>query len=146
MALNAVLDRNGDLRDAAGNEHGTAYVATKKKLHRYTTTGTGAISMQTDTRSRFQGRAWRLIQVSASWNTAPTTAENFTITQNPGWKGADRPSTVHFSTDPSSPSRTTFLYIWEPPGVEMEGGDEATVAYTNTDARTVKLELVIEVL
>ncbi len=109
-------------------------------------TGAAAISQATTMAADFPKRPWRLKQVSATFSTAPTTSENLTLTQNPGRKFANRPSTVLYSVNPASPSATSVINIWESGGLRMQAGDEITLAYTNTDTRTVKAEIVVEVL
>lgn len=103
----------------------------------------GALSKKTTISTDFPGRAWRLKQLSATFSTAPTTSEALTLTLN---VGAHRPSTLLFSNNPSVGSATSLDQIWEGDGRKMQAGDEVTVAYTNTDNRTVTVEITVEVL
>lgn len=132
--------------DQAGDRDGRALVVEGGKMEVFSTTGAAAISLTTTMKNRTNGRPWRLRRVSATFSTAPTTSENFTITHVNGGETGARPLTVCFSTDPSVTSATSIEQIFDEGGRLMLPADEVTIAYTNTDTRTIKVEAICEVL
>ncbi len=113
----------------------------------YSITGAAAISKATTVATDYPGRNWRLKKLEVTFSTAPTTSENLTVTRTTlGSVPNTRPLTVVFSVDPSAISATSILQIWEDGGIDMRAGDEVTMAYTNTDTRTIKADLEVEVL
>lgn len=140
------VDPQGQLREVAVSNTGAIRVLEEGTSFIYTVQSTGAISTKTTLGTKFPTRPWRLKRISATWSTAPTTSENLTLTQNPGPRYAARPSTVLFSQDPVVGALTSLVNIWEDGGLKFQPGDEVTIAYTNTDARTVTAEIVVEVL
>ena len=136
----------GSSREILGDEEGRQYVVEGGRGYVFTVTGAAAISLKTTMNGVFPNRPWRLKHISVNFDSAPTTSENITLTQNPGSLFADRPSTVLFSNDPAATSATDVVNIWEAGGLKMQPGDEVTLAYTNTDTKTVKAEIVVEIL
>ncbi len=129
----SVLDVLKDIRDLVRTPSNKVYTENVT---------TGALSKKTTIGNDFPGKVWRLKHLSVTFNTAPTTSENVTLTLNA--LGANRPSTVLYSVDPSALSATSIDQIWEGSGRKMQAGDEVTVAYTNTDNRTVKVDITVE--
>jgi len=132
--------------DALGDADGRVAVTSGGKLEVFSTTTAIALSLATTMKNRTQGRPWRLRRVGVTFSTAPTTSQSITVTQSIGGETGMRPLTVIFSNNPSLTSATSVEYIWDAPGREMFPGDEVTMAYTNTDTRTIKAEIVCEVL
>ena len=111
----------------------------------YDTTGAAAISKATTLARDYPNRKCKLLSLEVTFSAAPTTSENFTVTRTTV-QGNARPLTVLFSTNPSLTAATSILQIWEDEGADLEPGDEVTMAFTNTDAGTVKVVLKVEVL
>ena len=133
-------------KDALGSKDGKQLVISGGETKLYTTTGAAAISKATTVVEDYPARDWKIRRLEVTFSTAPTTSENFTVTRSILNKSAgERPLTVLFSQDPSATSATSILQIWED-GIAMQAGDEVTIAYTNTDTRTVTAELEVEVL
>ena len=130
-----------------GNVGGQALaVVSGGKLEVFSAATAVALSLATTMSAKAQDRPWRLRRVSLTFSTAPTTSESITLTQNPGGETGSRPSSVIWSNNPSLTSSTSVEYIWDASGREMFPGDEVTLAYTNTDVRTIRAEIVCEVL
>lgn len=100
--------------------------------------GTGAVSVTTDIKTKFPGKEVEIISIEAKWSAAPTTSELFTATLQRGGTS----SVVLFSIDPSLTSLTSLINIWDKPYV-LQLGDEVIVAYTNTDAKTISGRLIV---
>lgn len=82
-------------------------------------------------------------RVEIKINTAPTTSENLTITRD-----AKKGSTYDFNyyTRDLSVGSVTTLVIVLGDDYAMDADDELTLAYANTDARTITYRWVIELL
>ena len=78
------------------------------------------------------GTRWQLISVSCNFATAPTTAEDFTITLD---SGAGAPYDLRlYTVDPGTTSTSDIL--WQPDQeLYLENGDAILVEYDNTDGR-----------
>ena len=141
-------DIHGVWRDVRSDKDDRLFTVEGGSGHIYTVSVANsiAISKKTTVGVDFPGRPWKLKHISVVFSAANTTSQNLTLTQNPGNKFSNRPSTVLFSQDPSTTSATSVINIWEDGGLKMQAGDEVTLAYTHSDANTAKAEIVIEVL
>lgn len=135
---------SGQLVDVAVDNDGRVLVTASGNLRFFRTTTATALSLKTDTRGTDAGRSKRLLRYEVTFSTAPTTSENLTLTKN-GQAAGDDPSAVLSSTDPSATAVTSAVEVWEG-GYSLAAQDEVTLAYTNTDTRTIKAEIVMEVL
>lgn len=109
---------------------------------RWNHTSGGAIDEDTNF-SVLWGRPIKMLQFEATFSTAPTTSEYLIITKV--CAEGQRPDTVIFKTDPAATATTSVLNIWDG-GYLLQPGDELTTTYTNTDTRTIDVELTYEVL
>lgn len=99
-------------------------------------TGSGAINV-----SHAITENEKLISVAITFDVAPTTSENLTITLDDA-DGAAYDVTLQ-TIDPSAHSATEILYY--PDGdVILESGDAIVVAYANADARTWTVTVITE--
>jgi len=146
MSDTRIKTATGQWRDALGTIDGRMATVQGGIQKIYTTTGAAAISKTTTLKTDFPGREWILKRISVTFSTAPTTAGNLTVTQNSSNSPGTRPDTVIFSQDPSATSATSILQIWEEGGLRLPPLDEVTLAYTNTDTRTVTAEIIVEVI
>ncbi len=134
----------GGPKDVLVDKDGRVLVVSGAEPKVYSTTGAAAISLTTRTTAEFSGRPKKLKRLAVTFSTAPTTSENLTLTQSVGDDGS-RPAVVLYSRDPASVAATSLLAEWEQ-GYDMPATDELVLAYTNTDTRTIKAEIVMEVL
>ncbi len=108
----------------------------------YRTTGAVAISLVTTLETDFPGQYKRLISLETTWSTAPTTSESLTLTLTAA--NPNDPDVVLYSVDPATASLTSLVKTWED-GYPIMPNDELTLAFTNTDTRTVRVKLILEV-
>jgi len=88
-------------------------------------------------------RRHELVMVEIHFSAAPTTSESFTITKNSHLGSQNKEyDTVVFSQNPSSPSATNIVNIWDKP-YPLEVLDDLTVAYGNTDTNMVAFRVVV---
>ncbi|MHC4498550.1 MAG: hypothetical protein ACYS21_05490 [Planctomycetota bacterium] len=100
---------------------------------KYRTTANGALAYTVN-----PGADAQLLSVTARWNVAPTTSENFTITVN--YPEGGEYSTLLLSEDPSVGSVTNLFY--QPDArLILASGDTLTIAYTNTDTRFIAVQV-----
>lgn len=134
--------------DASGRLHVAPLVAGSaiigkvgidKTLTIYNATGAGAIALSSTMAAQF-----RLLSVTVHFDAAPTTPEDLTVTLNANDGAAY--DTVLLRTDPSSGAVTDIVYLPEGQGMICEAGDEIDVAYTNTDANTYGVRIVVEAI
>ena len=118
-------------------------VISKSNYKSYAKTTAAALSLETTARTDFKGRSKRVLQIEVTFSAAPTTSENLTLTRNT--PGPTQPVTVAFSTDPAATSATSILKVFEG-GYMLGPDDEVTLAYTNTDTKTIDAEITVEVL
>jgi hypothetical protein len=133
-------------KDAKGEDDGRTVVKiVNGQIKTYSATvTTGAFTTTTTLGNDFPGHSWRLKHIAVTFSTAPTTSQSLTLTlvsPNPA-----RPDTVLFSTDPSVTSATSVLNTWAEDELRLEYGQEVTLAFTNTDNRTIKAEIAVEVI
>lgn len=98
--------------------------------------GTSAIAVSSPSNSRHAIHA-----VTANWNTAPTTSQSITVTLN-SVEGAAY-DTILRKEDPSVGSVVDYSFEWDNP-LRVQLGSTIDVAYTNTDSRTVSVEIIYE--
>lgn len=107
----------------------------------YPFNGTGAISMTTTIAADFPNVKMEVVMVEAKISSAPTTSESFTVTRkNTG--GSANYDPVLYSVNPSASAATSIVQIWDPP-YPLDLNDDVTVAFTNTDARTIGGRIVV---
>ena len=117
----------------------TGITARKDKRIRFArSTGAAAIAEAVS-----PGVPFRLLRVSLHLSAAPTTSENFTVTNDAG-DGAVY-DTVEYKRDLSVGSLTDLSVIFGE-GYEYKSNDEIDITYTNTDTRTYGLTIVYELL
>ena len=109
----------------------------------YKTTGAAAISLATTVGTDYPNHPWKLKHIALTFSTAPTTSQSVTVTATP--PHSSRPSTVLFSQNPSLTAATSIINTWEEEGLDMQSGDEVTLAFTNTDTNTIDAEIVVEI-
>jgi len=80
----------------------------------------------------------RLFSVTAKWNVAPTTSENYTITLN--YPEGGEYSVLLLSEDPSSGSVTSIVYQPDSDLI-LADGDTLTIAHPNTDGRLIAVQI-----
>lgn len=136
--------RSGYLVDVSVDNDGRVLVTPSGNLRFYRTTTTGALSFKTTSNATDAGRNVKVLRYEVTFDTAPTTSENLTLTKN-GQVGGNDPSAVLSSSNPALDVSTSVVATWEG-GYPLADRDEVTLAYTNTDARTIKAEIVLEVL
>ena len=102
---------------------------------------TGALSRQTSLKTDFPGARFEVVMVEAVFSSAPTTSQNFTLTRNRA-AGTTTYDTTLYSVNPSAGAVTSIVNTWDPP-YPLGPGDEVTVAFTNTDARTIGGRIVV---
>jgi|TARA_R100001530_G_scaffold128781_2_gene98701 hypothetical protein len=105
----------------------------------------GTINQTTTISSDFAGRNFRLVKFGFTAGAAPTTSESVTVTLAPGTADGNRPATTEFSANPSLSSATSLVQIWED-RPQYFAGDEFTIAFANTEDKTIKVELIVEIL
>jgi hypothetical protein len=131
------------LKDAIGDRDGRLHVVTGGTPVIFSTTGAAAISLTTSIGANYH-RPSRLKRLAVTFSAAPTTSESLTVTHTVYASGS-RPSPVIYTVNPAALGATSIVYIWEG-GYELGLGDELVLAYTNTNTKTIKAELVLEVL
>lgn len=89
------------------------------------------------------GQQFRLLRLELHLSAAPTTSQNFTITRDSKKKTA---YDVNYYTRDLSVGSVTDLVIPYGDGYEFPAKDEIDVAYTNTDARTWGIRVVLELI
>ncbi len=130
--INMIADRDGRLHVVTG---GTPVI--------YSTTTAVALSLSTTLGTGYK-RPAKLKRIVVTFSTAPTTSESLTVTIYPYGSGT-RPNALVLSTNPSTTSATTIVNTWDS-GYDLALGDEVTMAFTNTDTRTIKAEIEVEIL
>ena len=98
--------------------------------------GTSAIAVSSPSNSRHAIHA-----ITANWSAAPSTSESITITLN-SVEGAAY-DTILRSENPSLTSSTDYIWEWDNP-LRVQPGSTIDVAYTDTDSRTVSVEIIYE--
>lgn len=102
-------------------------------IEKYRASVTGALAITVDPSADA-----RLLSVTARWNVAPTTSENYTITWN--YPDGGEYSTLLLSEDPSVGSVTNIVY--QPDGdLILADGDTLTIAHPNTDGRLIAIQV-----
>lgn len=88
------------------------------------------------------GNDAKLVSVTAKFDVAPATSEDFTIVQR--YADGGEYNTQLLVTDPSSGSNTDIF--WQPDSEHLiNKGDSIRIAYTNTDARKLSVIVIMEV-
>jgi hypothetical protein len=141
--LGIISTVSGKLSNAIGDRDNRLHVVTGGTPVIYSITGAAAISLLT-TIGKDYHRPVKLKQIQVTFSTAPTTSESVTLTHNVYGDGS-RPSPVIFSINPASEAATSIIRSWVD-GYLLSMGDELTLAFTNTDTRTVKASIVLEIL
>jgi len=103
---------------------------------------TATISKKVDVPNLAKGKKAGLVSVDVTIATAPTTSESFTITLN-SHLGA-KYNVVLFSNNPSLTSATSIVNFWDTP-YPLFDGDDLTVAFANTEAKSVGIRIVLRV-
>lgn len=84
----------------------------------------------------------KLVSVTAKFDTAPTTSEDFTIVHR--YADGGEYSTQLLVTDPSVASNTDIF--WQPDNEHLVAkSDSIRIAFTNTDARKLSVMVTMEV-
>jgi len=105
------------------------------KKYKHSTTSTFVLVVE-------PGNDARLISVTAKFDVAPTTSEDFTIVQR--FADGGEYNTQLLVTDPSAASTTDIF--WQPDSEYLiEKDDSIRIAYTNTDARKLSVMVTMEV-
>ena len=130
----AYTDGDATILQTDVNGNMNVNVATSTAGSPTVTSATGAAAIATSTAV---GADSVLEEVTCTFDIAPTTSEDFTITVD-ALDGAAYDNVVYL-IDPSDVSATSIRFQ-EP--VILEAGDKLTVAYTNTDTRTYGLRVI----
>lgn len=119
--------------DSAGSA-----IATKNPTFSVLTASTAAVAFATN-----PAGAYRLLRVEAKMSAAATAAENFTVTIDAG-DGDAYDSLIH--TVAASALATPNVVKTFGNGYEYETDDDIDIAFTNSEARTVSVRVVYELL
>ena len=103
----------------------------------YPATGTGALSLVTTERGRF-----RLVQATIRFSAIPTTSQDATL-QLDASDGANYDSILR-RVNPSVGTGNGDVVFTGGDEDIYEAGDQLTLAFTNTDARTIGARIVVE--
>ena len=132
----------GERKEVLSDREGRLLTSSAGLIKVYSTTGAAAISLTTTVGADY-ARPYNLKRVALTFSTAPTTSESITLTHNT-YDGR-RPSPVIFSNNPSLAAATSVVNIWDG-DYRIPVGDELVLAFTNTDTRTIKAEIMVEVI
>ena len=88
---------------------------------------------------------FKLLEVSCKWSAAPTTSQDFVVALA-SKKGTTHDDTL-YSVDPSVGAVTSIVKTFEDDDAFVfDKGDAVTVAYTNTDTKTLGLKIKYKIL
>jgi hypothetical protein len=141
--LGIISTVSGKLSNAIGDRDGRLHVVSGGTPVIYSTTTAIALSLSTSIGTQYR-RPARLKRIVVTFSTAPTTADSLTVTVYPYGSGS-RPNALVLSLTPSATSATSVVNTWDS-GYDLALGDEVVMAFTNTDTRTIKAEIEIEIL
>lgn len=109
------------------------------KMRVYTSTGATAIAASCAIKNDIRVR-----QVTVHFSSAPTTSENLVFTLNANAGAAY--DTVVYTVDPSTSSMTNLVWIPDDTALILVQGDSLDIAYTNTDTRTIGVQVYYELV
>lgn len=109
-------------------------------IYKISTTGNGSISASIAVPA---GRNYSIHSVTLKLSAAPTTSEDLTVEMNAS--AGSSYDTLLYSVDLAAASTTDLVWPGETNAspVTLSGGDNLSIEYANTDARTYGLQITV---